>query len=631
MGFFSSLFGRGDKTPPKVPPTETVGVSGTPIYGGYIQSNEKNAALVGTKKFETYSNIVANTAIVGAGVRLFLNLVAKPTWKVVPADDSPEAQILAEKVDFILHDMSQPWHAVVRTAARYRFYGFSVQEWTAKKMEDGTIGLLDVEARPQYTIEQWNADRTGTVAGVVQHDPATGETHYLPRQKIVYMVDNSLSDSPEGVGLLRHCADSVRHLVRLEQLEGFGYESDLGGVPVGRAPVAKLNKAVNDGDITAAERDALLKGLRDFVSNRIRNPSQGLVLDSLTYMDQSEAASPSSITEWGVEILTGDGTSSVGGLDTSVKRLNMEIARVLGVEHLMLGGDSAGSLALGRVKITQFAALVEGTLSELAWSFEHDLLERLRQLNGWPPERMPSLLPGSIQIRDVQEVAETLALLAQAGAPLMPGDPAVDEVREQLKLSPTSQGAMAVDAALLGTSATEEQPLAGADGTAAAGATAPGEAVQQTAFNGAQVTAMVDIVRAVQAGEIDRQSAIEVVATMFPVTRNQAVAIIDGTDRKPNPVAAPAQPRILTAPPPTDQPAEAPGETDTGDASDEEMEAAVKMLRKVVTHDAKGWHVWSKDRRKHLGGPYKTEAQAITRLIQVEGHKAAGPQNGHPE
>lgn len=469
MGFFDNMLAPFRR---KAIPTEAVGVSGTPIFGGWIASPEKNPLLVGTKKFEKYSDIVANTAIVGAGVRLFLNLMAKPEWKVVPANDSDEAKALAEKVDFILHDMTQPWHSVVRTAARFRFYGFSIQEWTAKKLDDGSIGLLDIEARPQYTIEQWDTDKTGTVAGVIQRDPTSSRAIYLPRSKIVYLVDNSLTDSPEGVGLFRHIVGTAAHLSRLEQLEGFGFESDLAGIPVGRAPILALNKMVTAGTISAEQRDNMLKGLRNFVSNRIKNPSQGLLLDSQTYTDLSASQSPSGISQWGVEVLTGEGTSSVAAISAAIERMNREAARVLGVEHLMLGGDGAGSLALSRDKTSQFATLIEGTLNELAWSFEHDLLEPLRQLNGWDEALMPSLMPGSIQMRDVQDVAETLALLAQAGAPISPNDPAVNEVRAQLKISPVPETAMMADAAL---GAVPEPTMLGAPPPAADPGDAPGE------------------------------------------------------------------------------------------------------------------------------------------------------------
>lgn len=42
---------------------------------------------------------------------------------------------------------------------------------------------------------------------------------------------------------------------------------------------------------------------------------------------------------------------------------------------------------------------------------------------------------------------------------------------------------------------------------------------------------------------------------------------------------------------------------------------------KIVRRDD-GWHVLSEDGEKHLGGPYRTESEAVERLRQVEGHKA---------
>jgi hypothetical protein len=37
----------------------------------------------------------------------------------------------------------------------------------------------------------------------------------------------------------------------------------------------------------------------------------------------------------------------------------------------------------------------------------------------------------------------------------------------------------------------------------------------------------------------------------------------------------------------------------------------------VIVHRADGWHVLS-EKRKNLGGPYKTQAEAKKRLAQVE-------------
>lgn len=41
-----------------------------------------------------------------------------------------------------------------------------------------------------------------------------------------------------------------------------------------------------------------------------------------------------------------------------------------------------------------------------------------------------------------------------------------------------------------------------------------------------------------------------------------------------------------------------------------------------IVHRGDGWHVLSEDGQKNVGGSYKTEAEAVERLRQVEGHKA---------
>jgi hypothetical protein len=43
---------------------------------------------------------------------------------------------------------------------------------------------------------------TGRLKGVIQESPLTGESLYIPRWKSIYLVDDLLSDSPDGLGLV---------------------------------------------------------------------------------------------------------------------------------------------------------------------------------------------------------------------------------------------------------------------------------------------------------------------------------------------------------------------------------------------------------------------------------------------
>jgi phage gp29-like protein len=64
----------------------------------------------------------------------------------------------------------------------------------------------------------------------------------------------------------------------------------------------------------------------------------------------------------------------------------------------------------------------------------------------------------------------------------------------------------------------------------------PVENVQQTAFNGAQVASMLEIVRDVSAGAIERETAVEMLIAAFPIDRATAERIV-GSGRVAQPVA----------------------------------------------------------------------------------------------
>lgn len=423
----------------KASPMKPAGTSGTAIYGGFVISGETSSKLQGTERYKTYSELLANVSIIAAGTRAFQQLVSKAGWKFEPAEESgTEGEDLAKLVEEIFYDMASPWPRIVKRASLYRFYGFGVQEWTAKKRDDGVIGMLDIAARPQRTIEQWDVDDTGRVVGIIQRSPQTMTQLYLPRSKVIYCVDDSLSDSPEGLGLLRHVVDAASRLRRFEQLEGFGYETDLRGIPVGRGPFAALQQAVADGKLTAAQKATIELPMRQFIEGHVKNPQLGILLDSITYQSADEANTPSAIPLWSIELMTGS-SQSHEFVANAIERLNREIARVLGVEQLLLGEKGAGSLALSRDKSNQMAMLVDSTLNDLCFQFKTDLLEPLFKLNGWDTALMPTLKTESIQYRDVEQVTSALAQMATAGAVLPPDDPAINEVRDMLGLSKQPQ------------------------------------------------------------------------------------------------------------------------------------------------------------------------------------------------
>lgn len=414
-------------------PTKTKGTPGNPVIGGYIMTDERSSKLTGTKKYKTYSDLLANVSIVAAGVRYFLNLVSKAEWKVTAADETPEAVEFAAVIVAQMKGMDTSWSRVVRRAAMYRFYGFSVQEWTAIEKE-GALVFKDIAPRPQVTIERWDTDEAGRVQGIIQTSSTDFREIYLPRKKTIYIVDDSLNDSPEGLGLFRHIVASCDRLTRYEQLEGYGFESDLRGIPVGRAPFAALQDGVDTGLLTKEEMTSAIDPIKSFVTNHIKNPALGILLDSITYQDEGDSGSFSNIPQWSVDLLKGSATS-FGDVAIAIERVNREIARTLGVEGLLLGESTSGSHALSKDKSLNFALIVDSTLTELVDTFQRDMIQRIFELNGWPEDKMPTFNTEAIQHRDITQITQALKDLANAGALVTSDDPAVQEIYEMLGLT----------------------------------------------------------------------------------------------------------------------------------------------------------------------------------------------------
>ena len=432
-----SLFpALGRRIPTSVSPTTTVGVMGTPVYGGFIQSHETNPELKFRRRYKTFSEIMLNTSIVAASIRYFLNLVSKTGWKVEPAP-GPRGAEIAEMVESALHDMDTPWHRVVRRAAMYRFYGFGLQEWTAKRRDDGMLGFQDVQARSQFTIERWDVSEQGTVFGVTQRSPQDNREIYLPRSKLIYMVDDAMNDSPEGLGLFRHLVGPAKRLARYEQLEGIGFETDLRGIPIGRAPLALMQQAVEQGRMDPAVRARILENISDFIKSHLKNPERGLLLDSQPFTGQDDQRFPSTIQQWGLELARGD-SPAMEEVNVAIDRVNRELARIMGTEHLLLGDGESGSEALSRDKSHNFGLIVESTMKEIREVMESDFVRPILDLNGVDRSLQPILKTHPVQFRSVQDVTRSLKDMAASGAILAPDDPAIGEVRDLLGLSAAS-------------------------------------------------------------------------------------------------------------------------------------------------------------------------------------------------
>jgi len=420
---------------PRSSPSKEVGGSGTPIYGGFVDDGEKSSKLTSANKHKTAADILTNISVIAASVRYFLNLLSNPDWAVEPADDSAEAKELAEFVESAMADLPVSWTRLVRRVGMYRFHGFSIHEWTSIKREDGRIVFTTIDSRPQHTIERWERNDNDDIIGVWQRKPQGGIEVPIDRWKLIYLVDDTLTDNPEGLGWFRHLVDPAERLKEYLKLEKTGYERNLAGIPVGRAPITGINRSVKNKTLTEQEGKTLLKGLTDFVSLELKQKNTGLILDSQTFESvTSEGTQPSATEQWGIELLTGD-ASGIAELGEAIKRLNVEMARIIGTENIFTGEGGSGSLALSKDKSANLYLNVQSTLTEMAEQFNHDFIEALWALNGLDKKLMPKFKPEDVAFKDVESIAGVLRDMALAGAVLSPDDPAIDDMRDMLGVS----------------------------------------------------------------------------------------------------------------------------------------------------------------------------------------------------
>lgn len=446
MSRFAKAIGIADDPVEKrAPGGGPVGSIDVTDFGGYIFEGDRRVGMTGKNRFAYYDEMLRDVTIVAAGVRAFLNLISGADWSVSPPpgyEDDPQAIEIAETFYDSLFDMRTSWATVTRKLAAFRFFGFALLEWTAKMRPDGKIGFENMGHRPQRSIAKWLRDND-LITAVVQRN-SKGQEVTIPRGQLVYAVDDSLSDSPEGLGLFHHLGETVDRLRYFLQIEETGYETDLRGIPVARAPLGELKAMVDrekakgeeQGKAAMARRDSMLAQLRTFVEKHVRNAKTGLLLpsDVFTSTDADKTKRPSSTAKWGAELMTGE-SQGFADMAKSIIRMTEEIARVLGTEHLLLGADGKGSLALSQDKTGTFYLNVTSTLTDMVEVVERDILEPFMVLNSYPDDLTPVVGVSEITETDIEKVTAALQRLAAAGATLLPGDPAIGEIRDRLGLS----------------------------------------------------------------------------------------------------------------------------------------------------------------------------------------------------
>jgi hypothetical protein len=437
------------KPPGSLPgPTLQQGSDGTGGFGGYwFSTGETNPALVGRELWRTYAEVMANMTIVATAIRYSLNLVGGVEWDSSPNPNAPDvglAKKCAEtiKVGLLDADMTQPFPLHAKKQALSGWLGFALHNWFWRKRSDGLIVISDLRHRPQATVAAWDIPVEGEPWIGIEQQTRSGGRYYVERSRLWYTADLAITDRPSGVGLLRHVVEHARQLVHLEEIEGFAFDANLRGVPIGRAPLNALYNYAK-GTLQKDHDDAMqwvedqTAEMNRMLANHSKTADQGFLLDSETYMAISAdgAKTPSSVPKWAVDLLQG-GSIGLEEVAAAIERKTREIARVMSFEWALLGEGDAGSNAMHVDKTQQYGAFLNALTTGLAISLRNDVARPLVAANHGAiaaEEATPIITPSVISTEDIRTFTGAILDLKQAGSFMPPNDPIFDVARKRMR------------------------------------------------------------------------------------------------------------------------------------------------------------------------------------------------------
>jgi len=434
------------------PATQQQGSDGIGGFGSiwFAGHGESNPALQGSTLWKTLSEALANSTIIATAVRYSLNLISGVEWECTPyphAKDQALAKKCAEtgREGLVDADMSQPFSLHAAKQALHAWLGFSLHNWFWRKRSDGLTVISDLRHRPQSTISRWDIPVEGEPWIGVEQTTRGGGQYYVERSRLWYTADLMISDRPQGVGLLRHVIETSRQTQHLEEIEGYGFDANLRGVPVGRAPLSELwnyakgtlKYSDDDAEAWVEEQTAELQAM---LQNHAKSPDQGMLLDSAVFTGKSSDGSQtlSAVPKYAIDLLQGD-DMGLEAVAKAIERKTREMARVMSFEWALLGEGDAGSNAMHVDKTAQYGSFLNAITMRLGITGRNDILRPLIGMNHGREAAescTPLLTPSQISTADIRAFTGAILDLKQAGAYIPPDDPIWNIARKRMRVPP---------------------------------------------------------------------------------------------------------------------------------------------------------------------------------------------------
>lgn len=422
-----------------------VGSSGLRAFAGWVRE-EFLPELIGRQGARVYREMADNSPIVGAVLFAIQGVLRKAEWRVEPADNTPEAQQMADFVEGLMNDLSHTWEDFISEALSMLQYGYAPHEIVYKrrngrrgfnsptassKFDDGLIGWHKLPIRGQDTVLKWFFDPNGKVLGLTQQ-PWVGPLLDVPMEKLLLFRPQTHKNNPEGRSILRTAYRSYFFIKRLEEQEAVLYER-MSGLPVMKVPNALL-EAAGAGDPTAI---TALQAYKKLVANVRIDEQMGLLIPSDTFPGTN---GPSTVPMYEFKLETP--TSGRANLDsnTPIERHKKDILTSILCDFIEMGHTSRGAQSLAETKVDLFMQAAEGWLNSIAAVLNRHALPRLFALNGLDEDMMPEFVPDMAQRTDLDALSNFILRMSQAGMPLFPDSDLESYIRDAAGLPDAAEG-----------------------------------------------------------------------------------------------------------------------------------------------------------------------------------------------
>jgi phage gp29-like protein len=391
---------------------QEIGQSGTYMYFGFISAEEYNLDLVGKTGLQVYDIMRKSDATVHATLIVCKNPIIGADWDIQPASSDPVDVEIADYCKRELFSRNIMWQDVLRESLTALDFGHAVMELVYDITEFNgkpRIGLKKIASRKQRSILRW--ETSDHKDGITQVIP-TGQLIDIPRQKLVYIINEREGNNYEGISLLRFAYKPWKIKDTLELMNAIALERMAVGVPI----VEKDANNTTSNEPELAKIRTALRQLRANESSYIELPG-GVKISMLDMKAQTTK-----------DVLP------------TIEHQNRQISLSVLAQFLMLGQTGgSGSRAVSADHSTLFLKSLEAVARTVQQPFQNDVINRLVDLNYSNLKNgYPKLVFADLSDDDAGVTAKAVADLMNAKA--LTRDAAVENrLRNMLSLPEMSQ------------------------------------------------------------------------------------------------------------------------------------------------------------------------------------------------